>query len=197
MNFLAHAYLSFGIPEITVGNLISDFVKGTKKYDYPIDVQQGIALHRAIDSFTDSHEATKKAKEVFRPAYRLYSAPITDVVFDHFLAIDKNEFTDDTLFDFSLRTYAVIENYQSLLPPGFAHMFPYMKSQNWLYRYRTKQGIENSLRGLVRRSAYLTESQTAFLLFEGHFEKLQSCYQELIAELKPYAKQRMAELIGH
>lgn len=35
MNYLAHAYLSFNDPEILVGNLISDFVKGKKKFDYP------------------------------------------------------------------------------------------------------------------------------------------------------------------
>lgn len=30
MNYLAHAYLSFDEPEILVGNMISDFVKGKK-----------------------------------------------------------------------------------------------------------------------------------------------------------------------
>ena len=33
MNYLAHAYLSFNDPEILVGNMISDFVKGKKKAD--------------------------------------------------------------------------------------------------------------------------------------------------------------------
>ena len=31
VNYLAHAYLSFGIPDIVVGNLISDFIKGKKR----------------------------------------------------------------------------------------------------------------------------------------------------------------------
>jgi acyl carrier protein phosphodiesterase len=35
MNYLAHAYLSFNDPEILVGNMISDFVKGKKKFDSP------------------------------------------------------------------------------------------------------------------------------------------------------------------
>ena len=50
-----------------MGNMISDFVKGKKKFDYPPGIQKGIMLHRAIDTFTDTHEATKLAKEVFRP----------------------------------------------------------------------------------------------------------------------------------
>ena len=64
MNYLAHAYLSFNHPEILTGNMISDFVKGKKKFDYPTTIQKGIMLHRAIDQFTDTHEATKEAKEV-------------------------------------------------------------------------------------------------------------------------------------
>src|SRR4029077_7560850 len=73
MNYLAHAYLSFNQSEILVGNMISDFVKGKRKFDYPSGIQKGIDLHRAIDQFTDQHSATKEAKEFFRPDYRLYA----------------------------------------------------------------------------------------------------------------------------
>ena len=57
MNFLAHAYLSFNEPEIWVGNMISDFVKGQKKLEYPEGIQTGIQIHRNIDEFTDTHES--------------------------------------------------------------------------------------------------------------------------------------------
>jgi acyl carrier protein phosphodiesterase len=73
MNYLAHAYLSFNRPGILVGNMISDFVKGKKKYDYPEEIQEGIAVHREIDRFTDVNPVTKEAKQIFRPAYRLYA----------------------------------------------------------------------------------------------------------------------------
>ena len=101
MNYLAHAFLSFGHPEITVGNLISDFVKGKKKYDYPLLIQHGIALHRLIDRFTDDHPVTQQAKEFFRPDYRLYSAVFIDIVYDHFLANDRSLFNEYSLLDFS------------------------------------------------------------------------------------------------
>ena len=144
LNLLAHAYLSFEQPEITVGNMISDFVKGKKQYGYPAGIQKGITLHRNIDTFTDASEATRNAKEIFRPAYRLYSGAFTDVVYDHFLANDDNEFTPQSLFQFSQRVYAILDQYHPSLPQEFALMFPYMKNQNWLYNYRTKQGIEKS-----------------------------------------------------
>ena len=196
MNLLAHAYLSFGQPEIIVGNLISDFVKGKKQYDYPPGIQRGITLHRNIDTFTDSSEATRIAKEVFRPAYRLYSGAITDIIYDHFLANDENEFPEGSLLPFSQEVYVVLEKYHSWLPPQFAEMFPYMRSQNWLFNYHTRGGIDKSLRGLVRRSAFLTESNTAFVLFELHYDLLKACYGQLIIEIKSYAKQRLQELLA-
>jgi acyl carrier protein phosphodiesterase len=94
MNYLAHAYLSFEITDITVGNMISDFVKGKQKFDYPVAIQHGITLHRAIDSFTDSHAVTRQAKSFFKEAYGLYAGPLVDVVYDHFLANDPLRFPE-------------------------------------------------------------------------------------------------------
>ena len=190
MNYLAHAYLSFNHPEILVGNMISDFVKGKKKFDYPASVQNGIMLHRYIDTFTDGHEATKEAKEVFRPVYRLYSGAFVDVVYDHFLAIDENEFPGEALFSFSQQVYASLDNYTQWMPERFAVMFPYMKQHNWLLNYSTRPGTCKSLGGVVKRSAYLTESETAFHLFEKHYQLLQDCYRHFWTYMKPFAQQQ-------
>lgn len=190
MNYLAHAYLSFGQPEILAGNLISDFVKGKKKFDYPTGIQQGITLHRVIDAFTDQHEATKEAKEFFRPHYRLYSGAFVDVLYDHFLATDENEFSEKSLYEFSVGVYSSIDKYQLWLPERFAAMFPYMKNYNWLFNYRSLQGTNKSLGGVVRRSAYLTESDTAFYLFQKHYQPLQQCYRQFWKDAKPFAKRQ-------
>jgi acyl carrier protein phosphodiesterase len=194
MNYLAHACLSFNDPEILVGNMISDFVKGKKKFEYPSGIQAGINLHRMIDSFTDEHPATRDAKEYFRSHYRLYSGAFIDVVYDHFLATDLTEFSDPSLLGFSEQVYAVLEENKQWLPERFAGMFPYMKSQNWLYNYRTLWGTERSFGGLVRRSAYLEESETASKLFNAHYQPLQACYRQFWQEVKPFA-QKQYELI--
>jgi acyl carrier protein phosphodiesterase len=186
MNYLAHAYLSFNQQDILVGNLISDFVKGKKKFAYSPGIQKGIALHREIDNFTDTHPATRAAKEVFRPDYRLYAGALTDVVYDHFLAIDANEFTSDSLLQFSINTYEQAAPYLAELPEKFQQLFPYMRQQNWLNNYQYNWGIARSLAGVVRRAAYLSESETAFKLFEQHYGHLQDCYRIFFPELKKF-----------
>lgn len=194
MNYLAHAYLSFGHPGVLTGNMISDFVKGKKKFDYPSEVQQGIELHRAIDQYTDTHIATREAKQVFRAHYRLYSGAFTDVVYDHFLANDESEFTEESLFAFSRDTYAALDRQEAWMPDRFAHMYPYMKQQNWLFNYRTRWGIKKSMGGLVKRAAYLEDYHTAFVLFEEHYQLLEDCYRHFWAELKPWAKSAYDQL---
>lgn len=156
----------------------------------------GIALHRAIDLFTDSHMATREAKEVFRPHYRLYAGALVDVVYDHFLANDDNEFTASSLLSFSEATYTILDNYSQWLPERFAGMFHYMKMQNWLYHYRYIEGIRKSFGGLVRRAAYLSESKTAELLLEKHYQLLQECYRHFWVEIKPYAKNFLDQLMN-
>ncbi len=179
-----------------MGNLISDFVKGKKKFDYTPGIQSGITLHREIDTFTDSHPATKIAKEIFRPHYRLYSGAFVDVLYDHFLATDATEFTDQSLLHFSEHVYKIVDMYEKQLPAPFARLFPYMKTQNWLFNYREKWGIANSLAGVVRRAAYLYESDTAYQLFEQHYQLLQDCYRQFWADAKPFARRQFEELLN-
>jgi acyl carrier protein phosphodiesterase len=187
MNYLAHAYLSFNQPDILAGNMINDYVKGKKKFDYPAGIQKGMLLHRTIDDFTDHHPATEKAKKFFKADYRLYAGAFVDVLYDHFLANDANEFGHDVeLESFCQATYASLQNNFALLPQKFQQVLPYMQSQNWLYNYRYKEGIEKSFGGLVKRAAYLSESAIAYKIFNKDYDALQICYNDFFPELKQF-----------
>lgn len=188
MNYLAHAFLSFNSKEILAGNMISDFVKGKKKFEYPSGIQQGIHLHRLIDNFTDFHPATAQAKQFFRPKYRLYSGAFVDIVYDHFLALDSKQFDEyGGLENFTKITYQELDESISQLPFTFQKMFPYMKKHDWLFNYSLKEGIKKSFGGLVYRAMYLDESDVAFEIFNTHYDELKNCYTSFFPELKSYA----------
>ena len=189
MNYLAHAYLSFNNTEILVGNMISDFVKGKKQFAYPLSIQKGIRLHRAIDQFTDEHPTTREAKQYFKPAVGLYAGAFLDIVYDHFLALDNYELLEDGWKAFAETVYRQLATQQEYLPERFAKMLPYMSSQNWLYNYRFTWGMENSFGGLVRRAAYLTDADAshAFSLFTKNYTSLQEQYAVFFPQLKAFA----------
>ncbi len=197
MNYLAHAYLSFQDEEVLLGNMISDYVKGKQQYTYAPKILQGIKLHRGIDSFTDAHEATKEAISYFRPAYRLYAGAMVDVVFDHYLAIDKSIFQDaNTLKIFATNTYNQLSNWQAQMPARFAKMFPYMHAQDWLFNYQFRWGIQKSLEGVKRRAEYIDSSEEAFIVFEKNFDALQQCYTAFMPQVTNFAKEQLQLLAG-
>jgi acyl carrier protein phosphodiesterase len=196
MNYLAHAYLSFNRPEILAGNMISDYVKGKKQFEYSSSVQCGIKLHRIIDAFTDNHAATKTIKSYFRPHYRLYAGAFADVVYDYFLATDKNEFgQENDLLLFSQNTYKQLAQFETVFPAKFAAMFPYMQQQNWLYNYRTEWGIQKSFGGLVRRSAYLTDAGMAAEIFAANKNIFQQQYNLFFPAVKKMAAEQLQVLL--
>ncbi len=194
MNYLAHAYLSFNNPEILAGNMISDFIKGKKKFDYAENIQKGIMLHRAIDEFTDNHEVTKEAKQFFKPAYGLYAGAFMDVVYDHFLALDKNQFDNDDLEIFSQKTYLQLQTFEPVFPERFQKMFYFMRTQNWLDNYQYKEAIKNSFAGLVRRAKYMDNHEIAFQIFETNYNSLKNYYQIFFPQLKDFTFNKFSQL---
>jgi acyl carrier protein phosphodiesterase len=196
MNYLAHAYLSFNNPEILTGNMISDFIKGNKKLNYISGIQKGIMLHRAIDEFTDNHPATKLAKEFFRKDYRLYSGAFVDIVYDHFLAKDKNEFAnDEALKLFASNTYKLLRNYSTVFPERFDQYFKYMETQDWLYNYQHTRFIERSFEGLTKRALYMSDPTMAANIFAEHYHSLEDCYNNFFSDLKMFAFHHFVEIL--
>ncbi|WPQ64000.1 ACP phosphodiesterase [Chitinophaga sancti] len=184
MNFLAHAYLSYHQPSITTGNMIADFVKGKHWQDYDTDIQQGIQLHRLIDSFTDTHSVTLEAKRFFQPGCGKYSAVFIDIVYDHFLANDTTRFPGNTLAAFAQEVYTTLKERHHLLPVGFQEVFRYMSQQNWLMEYQHKDGIYKTFSGIVRRSRYLeVTADVPFAALEANYDALAASYQAFFPDL--------------
>jgi len=190
MNYLAHAFLSFGDKDILTGNMIADHVKGKAALEqYPTGIRHGIALHRRIDEYTDKHPATLRAKLLFREDFGLYAGPIMDTIYDHYLANDPKYFANEAaLLAFTQVTYALLEENAQYFPEKFAGYFPHMKEHNWLYHYRHMKGTERSLIGLSRRALYMPPIAKAYELFVAHFYTLNQCYYELIDDMTAFVK---------
>lgn len=188
MNFLAHAYLSFGNPDILIGNMIADLVKGKQIETYPESIQHGIHIHRKIDSFTDSHPVTLETMAVFKASAGRYAGPFLDVSYDHFLAIDNKSEPTEGWEVFAQKCYSVIEQYAEFLPPKFCTMFMYMKKEDWLYNYRYNWLIEKSFERLKSRANYLNDDAPVYTDFEKHYKEIQESYTVFFPELKAYIK---------
>jgi acyl carrier protein phosphodiesterase len=194
MNFLAHAFLSFGNDSILVGNMAADFIKGKEIQRYDKGILTGILLHREIDAFTDSHPLVKAGQSYLRPKFRHYSTVITDIFFDYFLGKNWEKFSDIPLQIFVNQTYQTLDQHLDLLPDAFKGMFVWMKSQNWLYHYREIEGIQKALTGLSRRTTFdskMNEAPEVLLEKEAEFELI---FFAFFKDLETFARQKLLEL---
>jgi acyl carrier protein phosphodiesterase len=197
MNYLAHAYLSFEDPDILAGNMISDFVKGKKKFDYPQRIQNGITLHRKIDEYTDTHPATREAKQFLKTSAGLYAGSFVDIIYDHFLANDSYEFEEGALGVFSQNTYTQLGTNENWFPEKFKRFFFYMRTQDWLLHYQSTQGIHNSFTGLCRRAKYIDDPEPVFGAFLNNYEELKMCYEFFFPHVKSFAYHELLYLRGN
>ncbi len=182
MNFLGHIFLTPEDDEILLGNFIADSVKGKPDTLYSGRIADGIRFHRAIDAFTDSHEVVKKGVERFRSTQGRYAPVVIDVIYDHVLASQWNQFHDVALEPFSLSVYARLAPHQSRFPARVKHYFPYMRSQNWLFNYQFQWGIKKSLEGLDTRSVNQTQMHLALDVYSEFETEFKNEFKLFIAD---------------
>ena len=194
MNFLAHAYLSFGDPKVLIGNFIGDFVRGPIETIYERNIVIGIKLHRDIDYFTDHHPVVKEAQSILTPEYGRYSSVITDMYFDYFLGKYWNNYHLEPIGEFAQEVYAVIESHRDILPENFLAAFEYMKHYNWLAGYGELEGIRRAMTGMSKRTRFDSKMETAHLFLDKHHEYLRLHFGDFFEDLVAYSKKRLEEL---
>ncbi len=183
MNFLAHTYLTPRLNDILIGNIMADAVKGKQYLAYPKSVQQGILLHRSIDSFTDKHPLTSQFKSFFRPAYGLHTGIVTDILYDHFLAFHWQEYHPESLVDYTGKLFPYLQKKLWLMPARTQYFLPYLMDNNWFLLYQSPEGLERIFKGMVRRGALPDKTKEMLLLLEQNEEKLYTLFHLFFTEL--------------
>ena len=173
---------------------MADGIRGKHFETFPLDVQKGIVLHRAIDTFTDAHPVFRQSTKKLHERYHHYSGVIVDVFYDHFLAKNWSQFSNENLEDYIQRFYQSLHDNKTILTERTIGLMPYMIQHNWLWNYRTVEGINQILTQMDSRTK--NKSQMRFAA-----EELLECYiefeQEFTAffeDLRIYAKQKLIEL---
>lgn len=194
MNFLAHIYLSGDNDMVRIGGFMADGIHGKKPEDFQPDIKKGILLHRAIDSFTDSHPVFRQTTKRLHPAYHHYAGVIADIYYDHFLAKNWAVYNDEPLKEYAAAFYRLLETNRDLLADRTKNMMPHMISQDWLTSYATVDGIGKILWQMDRRTGNksgMARSVNELKEFYGEFEKE---FTVFFAEVRAFAEDKIKEL---
>ncbi len=194
MNYLAHIYLSGDDDLVTIGNFIADGIKGKKYKDEEIDVQMGILLHRHIDTYTDAHKTVRKSTKRLHAKYGHYSGIIVDILYDHFLAKNWNNYSNVPLHEYVDNFYDSLEKYFDKLPLRIQKMMPYMIADNWLLSYASIDGISRVLEGMNRRTKNRSGMDKAVNELEAFYIEFENEFTHFFDDLIIFSNNKLQEL---
>ena len=194
MNYLAHLYLADHTGTSLAGSLMGDVVRGPLEGRYAPPIEQGIRLHRRVDSYTDAHPAVRVAKARFQPPYRRYAGILLDVFFDHCLALEWNRFHALPLEAFVDHAHGTLmREGLKLAHPGFILRFSYMRSRKLLLSYRELDGIERALQGLSTRLTRENPLASGLEAIKPVYPELRDDFRLFFPELVRFAEANAGE----
>ena len=194
MNYLAHIYLSNDDKEITIGNFIADSIKGKTYTEFPKEIQKGILLHREIDSFTDFHPTVRLSTKRLHKNYGHYSGVIVDILYDHFLAKNWNNYHEQPLEEYIEKFYELLRNSFNILTPRIKRMMSYMISDNLLLSYATVEGISKVLVKMNRRTNNTSNMNFAVIELEEYYKEFENEFTSFFEELRIFSNHKIIEL---
>ena len=188
MNFLAHVFLGRAQPSAIVGQLCGDFVRGSKLEGFSAPVQAAIRHHRSIDSYTDRHDTNVAARELFAAPHRRFAGIIVDVVYDHFLALDWDTYSDVPLDQYVDLVHESLASHDSMLPDNLKRFAPILRSEKILQNNRHRSHIDLTLQRLSQRRQSLLPLATAAPFMWQNEAALKQGFDAFFPELIAYSE---------
>ncbi len=186
MNFLAHAYFADGDPERIVGQFCGDFVRGSDLSNYSEGIQRGIRMHRQIDAFTDRHAAVLGVRPLFQPPLRRLAGVISDVVYDHCLALSWAAYSDRDFQEYIAEVHAALRSHQSIVPARMQGFIDFMIDNAVLEGNQHFSGVEITLRRLATRSKIFAPLANSAPITLVNMAELQHSFDEFFPQLRAY-----------
>jgi acyl carrier protein phosphodiesterase len=189
MNYLAHALLSGDDPEVLIGNMAADSLKGALPPELLPSVLRGVHLHRRIDRYTDTSVEFSACMAVFRPSYGICAHVLVDIAFDHLLSRSWGSYSAHAFSAFVHRVYSVLRTNRAKLPSAFIPVADRMCSHDWLTSYRSLKGLAAAYARIARRldlpPGYFAEATG---LIEERLDDLTSQFNSLFPRVSEMAR---------
>ena len=186
MNFLAHAYFANGDAERIVGQFCGDFVRGSDLSAYSPSIQRGIRMHRQIDAFTDRHPAVLGVRPLFQPPLRRLAGVITDVVYDHCLAIQWADHSNRDFKHYIEEVNTALIDHKAIVPKRMQGFIDFMIEHRVLQANEHFAGVEVTLNRLAARSKAFAPLENSGLIAGANMVALQQSFDDFFPQLCSY-----------
>jgi len=194
MNFLAHLYLSGNNTNILIGNFIADGIRGNQFKHLPSEIQQGILLHRQIDTYTDAHPIVRKSKRRLHERYGHYDGVIIDLFYDHFLAKNWHQYSEIPLNIYVKSVYTLLQKHVEILPTKIQQFLPHLIAYDWLYNYQFFDGMKAILNGMNRRTQLKSNMNLAIEDLQDLHQEFEEDFTLFFKDLRIFSDQKQIEI---
>jgi acyl carrier protein phosphodiesterase len=195
MNYLAHALLAAPGEDEMFGSLVADFhPRGAIDPALPRGVRHGLALHRAVDVYTDGHPEVRAARALFEPPFRRYAGILLDIWFDHLLARDFDAHAPFELHAFSRTVQRLLQEREAELPPRMDAFARYMRRNDLPEAYRDAATIGRVLQGMAGRVSRANPIADALPELQARARPLQGHFERFFPQLAGFARSELARL---
>lgn len=154
MNYLAHLFLSCNHENTAIGNFIADFITAKQARMIDEKYKTGIALHRKIDSFTDAHVDFRAGTKRLSKYHGKYSPVVLDILYDHLLAKNWDQYSDKSLDLFAEETYEILKKHIITFEENGINYIQKMIDHNFLVGYRDKERVSYVLSKMDERTRF-------------------------------------------
>ena len=173
---------------------MADGVRGKQYENFPREIQKGILLHRAIDTFTDAHPLFRQSTKKLHSRYHHYAGVIVDMYYDHFLAKNWPAYSEETLENYSARFYQSLTDNFHLLTLKTQNLLPYMVEYNWLVNYQSILGLERILSQMDHRTKNQSLMRFATEELVAHYDEFESEFALFYKEVQQFSNTKLNEL---
>ncbi|MHB0969864.1 MAG: acyl carrier protein phosphodiesterase [Thermoanaerobaculia bacterium] len=151
MNHLAHLFLARDEPVVVLGNLAGDFVHGRLGGRFDPRLEEGIRMHRRVDSFTDSHAVVGRSRRRFPERWKHTTRILVDVFYDRLFYEEWNRFSDADFDSFRTTRYRQLEEALDLASEPLRGYLPLMIRDDFLASCTTDERLARTLRRIASR----------------------------------------------
>ena len=188
MNYLGHLILSGENEDIIFGNFIGDAIKGKNYNNWTQNIQNGITLHRFIDSYTDSHKAYLNSKRYFYKSFPKMGGIITDILYDYLLWRNWKQHNVKNPQHLINNFYKTIDSRTEMLPKKMIPLYNIMKKDKWLTSYKHDKGIISALTKFGIRIGYADNLGLAFDLYKENITLFNDDFNTFFSDISSESK---------
>jgi acyl carrier protein phosphodiesterase len=177
-----------------IGNFIADHIRGNNYEGFSKEIQQGIHLHREIDTFTDAHKIVRKSKRRLHERYRHYDGVIIDIFYDYFLAKNWDNYSAIPLDIYTGSINKLFNEISAELPVKSQQFIKYMIEFNILFNYQFEDGIEKVLNGMNHRTKGKSQMNLAIEDLKKLTKEFEEDFSVFFEDLRNFSNQKTKEI---